>query len=946
MTPSHDSRLSRPAPPQGRRTAFKLCLLSAALLSGLWPPPARAQSTITVVSAANYAARVAQEAIVSGFGSGMASAALGATSTPLPTTLGGTTVKVRDAAGVERDAPLFYVSPTQINFQIPPGTAAGVASVAVKLNGATAATGAVEVAAVAPGVFTADSSGKGLAAANVLRVRNGAQTYEPMVRYDAGLGQMVAVPIDMGVETDQVFLLLYGTGFRKRNMSAPVACTVGGVAAEVTYAGEQPQFVGLDQINVKLPRAAASGREVDIALTVDGQAANTVRVALRAVAANEGALYLAVMRPEGTANSPASGSSTLKLSADEKSAVIKFSFANLTTPQTSGHLHGPADPGANGGILFDLDDAPKQADGSYLWTFQNVGATTAAQIVAAIKAGRVYINIHSSRYPSGEIRGHYNATSGSQEFTPPPNPPALPTGKPTAKDAARFLAQATFGPKPAEITDVQNRGFEAWLDEQFTLSADSHLTYLDAALAAKGKDLYQEEMMESFWKQAVTGRDQLRQRVGFALQQIFVVSFNSNINDQPFAVGSYVDMLNRNAFGNFRQLLEDVTLHPAMGRYLDHIQNDKEDPVTGQNPNENYARELLQLFSIGLYKLHPDGSLRLDANGLPIATYDQETVKGFSKVFTGWSYGTFQLTENNWKWPPIWQNGTAFWRVPMQVWPNHHSTAPKKLLDGVTLPGGQSAQQDLKAALDNIFNHSNVGPFIARQLIQRLVTSNPSPGYVYRVAQKFNDNGGGVRGDMRAVVRAVLLDYEARGADVVANQGYGKMREPVVRFAHLLRAFNYSCPCGKFPIYWMDSQEWAIGQNPLRSPTVFNFFEPNYSHPGQIAAAGLYAPEFQITNDTSVIGISTFFHYVVRDGFRWEETKPLVPDYAAYVPYATNPTQLVDHLDLVMAAGGMTAGFKTSLVNAISAMPTSDPTARVKAAVHLILTSPDYVIQK
>ncbi|HYE72175.1 MAG TPA: DUF1800 family protein, partial [Blastocatellia bacterium] len=455
-----------------------------------------------------------------------------------------------------------------------------------------------------------------------------------------------------------------------------------------------------------------------------------------------------------------------------------------------------------------------------------------------------------------------------------------------------------------------------------------------------------EEMMESFWKQAVTGPDQLRQRVGFALQEIFVVSFNSNLNDQPFAIGSYVDMLNRNAFGNFRQLLEDVTLHPAMGRYLDHIQNDKEDLVSGRNPNENYAREVLQLFSIGLYKLHPDGSLKLDSNGLPIATYDQEVVKGFSKVFTGWSYGTFNLTENNWLWPPIWNNGTAFWRVPMQAWPNHHSITQKTLLDGLVLNGNQSAHQDLKLALDNIFNHPNVGPFISRQLIQRLVTSNPSPGYIYRVTQKFNDNGSGVRGDMKAVIKAILLDYEARSTDVITHQGYGKMREPIVRFANLMRTFNYSCPCGKFPIYWMDSQEYAIGQNPLRSPTVFNFFEPNYSHPGHVAAAGLHSPEFQITNDTSVIGISDFFHYVARDGFRWDETKPLVPDYSGYTPLASNPTQLVDRLNLVMTGGGMSSGFRTSLINSITAMPSNDPSARVKAAVHLILTSPDYVIQK
>lgn len=231
-------------------------------------------------------------------------------------------------------------------------------------------------------------------------------------------------------------------------------------------------------------------------------------------------------------------------------------------------------------------------------------------------------------------------------------------------------------------------------------------------------------------------------------------------------------------------------------------------------------------------------------------------------------------------------------------------------------------------------------------MIQRLVTSHPSAGYVYRVAQKFNDNGRGVRGDMKAVIRAILLDYEARGLDALANQGYGKMREPVLRFSHLLRAFNFTCPCGTYPIYWMDSPEWAIGQNPLRSPTVFNFFEPQYSHPGHLASAGLHAPEFQITNETSVIGISDFFHYVVRDGFKWEKDKPLTPDYSAVIPLAATPRQLIDHLDQVMTAGGMSSGLKAKLLDELNRMPSNDPRARVTMAVHLILTSPDYVIQK
>jgi hypothetical protein len=282
----------------------------------------------------------------------------------------------------------------------------------------------------------------------------------------------------------------------------------------------------------------------------------------------------------------------------------------------------------------------------------------------------------------------------------------------------------------------------------------------------------------------------------------------------------------------------------------------------------------------------------------------------------------------------------------MQTYPNHHSTGTKELLDGVALPANQTAQKDLKDAIDNIFNHPNVGPFLARQLIQRLVTSNPSPAYVYRVAQKFNNNGSGVRGDMKEVIRAILLDYEARSLTVIADQGFGKLREPIIRFAHLLRAFNYTCPCGTFPIYWMDSPESALGQNPLRSPTVFNFFEPTYSHAGHLASAGLHSPEFQITNDTSVIVISDFFHYVVRDGFKWEKEKPLTPDYSSIIPLAANPAQLIDHLNTLLTTAGMSSGFRTLLISEITRMPSNDLRARVTMAVHLILTSPEYVIQK
>ena len=547
-----------------------------------------------------------------------------------------------------------------------------------------------------------------------------------------------------------------------------------------------------------------------------------------------------------------------------------------------------------------------------------------------------FATLHQTRRPSG---------SAAFLTLAPPSTNAL--DRVTPNDAARFLTQATFGPTMPDIAALQVKGYEAWLKEQFALPTESHVAYIDWLRKAEPKrPLYDEAFLESFWKQAIHGPDQLRQRIAFALSQIFVVSFATGLQGEYYAVASYADMLNKNAFGNFRQLLEDVTLHPAMGRYLDHLKNDKEDPVAGRNPNENFARELLQLFSIGLYKLHPDGTLVLDKKGRPIETYDQETVKGFARVFTGWSYGTFPKTEDYWRWPQIQNIYDPFWRVPMEVWPQHHSTSTKPLLNGVVLPAGQSAEKDLRQALDNVFQHPNVGPFIARQLIQRLVTSNPSRGYVYRVAQKFNNNGSGVRGDMKAVIRAILLDYEARSEKMIKQPTYGKLREPVLRMTHLLRAFNFACTCGKVPLYWMESPVYALGQNPYRAVSVFNFFSPDYRPPGDLSRAGLVAPEMQITNEISVTGISNFLRSVIFTGFQWDPKLPhLISDYANVATLAGSPDKLLDHLNLLLLSGQMPDQMKQTISAEIAKMP-PERLPRVKEAVHSTMTSPEYVVQK
>ncbi|MDA0578592.1 MAG: DUF1800 family protein, partial [Verrucomicrobia bacterium] len=584
-----------------------------------------------------------------------------------------------------------------------------------------------------------------------------------------------------------------------------------------------------------------------------------------------------------------------------------------------------------GAIIFDLDDAPL-IDGAYHWTFEPTGALTVADILHAIKNGNAYLNVHSSRYPAGEIRGTYALAAGSQTFSPPPPPPALPGGLPTAQEAARFLAQATFGPTSNAIAEVQASGYAAWLDQQFDLPPSQHLPLVDAFYAANtNADATANTTFNAWWERAVTAPDQLRQRVAFALSEILVVSReDADLEVQPVGLSAYYDLLLTNAFGNFRQLLEEATLSPAMGDYLDMRRNDKPDQVTGRYPNENYAREVLQLFSIGLRKLHPDGTLKISSEGLPIPTYSQDEIVGFAHTFTGWTY--FSTNQN-------WSAGANF-RLPMTWVASHHDTGEKRVLDNVVLAAGQSAAADLDQALDNIFENPNVGPFLCRILIQRLVCSNPSPAYVYRVTRAFEDNGAGVRGDLRAVVRAILLDYEARSASFLAAQGYGKQREPVLRVSTIVRAFGGGSTNG----FTMNGTDFDLQQTPIAAPTVFNFYEPDYIAPGDLAGAGLFAPEFQITSETSVIRSHNFLRSGLFSARGYKNT--LYLDLSAQQALAGNVPELVEQLNQLLLAGQMSVGLRgvvTNYVNTISAAQTLD---RARSAIHLVVTSPEFSIQK
>ncbi|HET6546163.1 MAG TPA: DUF1800 family protein [Rhodanobacteraceae bacterium] len=561
------------------------------------------------------------------------------------------------------------------------------------------------------------------------------------------------------------------------------------------------------------------------------------------------------------------------------------------------------------------------------------------------------------------------------------------TGPATDADASRFLAQATFGPSADDIAHLRLVGYRDWLDEQFAAPASSEAPYLDW-VEAGGQDYISDDARLEAWAINSAGTpdpsrgdaiptDQLRQRVAFALSEIFVVSnANGTLAYQPWALASFYDWLAADAFGNYRTLLEDVTRHPAMGIYLSMIENQKADPGHNIHPDENYAREVNQLFSIGLVQLNLDGTPKL-ADGQPIPTYDQETVRGFAAVFTGWNWNNIDCEETDsccdadrYFWCGPSSSDALAWRYPMQPIEEYHdNTSDKQLLDypGVDLPGGVlvhggDAQAEMTAALDNIFHHPNVGPFIATRLIQRLVTSNPVPAYVQRVAQAFNDDGSAqhVRGDLRAVIRAILLDPEARYGQWLHSDTFGKLREPLLKATQLWRALSGRSAHGRIANLapWPPIEDW-YGEAPLRSPSVFNFFKPDFAQPGEIAGRGLSSPEFQILVDTMAVATpNDLFHqifcYYVGSDRCWdsEDADTLQMDYTGDAELAAaDLAALIDRYDTLLMAGQMSPFMRNVLVTRLDALDIDDFGAdlgrvRVQHALYLIFNSPEYSIQK
>ena len=520
-----------------------------------------------------------------------------------------------------------------------------------------------------------------------------------------------------------------------------------------------------------------------------------------------GTLYTANLLAQPGINSTGVGSATLRVSADGSQAVLGFTYSGLSAPVTGQHIHSDAYLNSPSQIIFDIDEATPQPDGTYVWTLAPVGTLSSADLLEIVREGKSYINIHSVNYPAGEISGHFTLANGTQTFTPPPAPPAWTDDHTDPNAASRFLVQATFGPTANDIASVQALGYAGWINNQFSMPASHHLPVVQSNISADPTTPYpSSSTFNAWWQQSVTAPDQLRQRMAFALSEILVISENSGLQDNAQALSAYYDLLLDGSFGNFRTLLEDVTLSPSMGLFLNMLGNDRGNIVTGIHANENYAREIEQLFSIGLNRMWPDGTLVMNSQGTLVPTYNQNVIMGFASVFTGWSY--HQANQSNGRLPTNFFPPSDYVN-PMVLVPTHHELGTKLLLDNVVLPAAAGTQanpsstnfdaycsQDLEAALDALFNHQNVGPFICRELIQRLVTSNPSRDYLYRVVQVFNDNGAGVRGDLQAVLKAILLDYEARSPQISAMASFGKQREPLLRATALARAFPASTSLG------------------------------------------------------------------------------------------------------------------------------------------------------
>ncbi|WP_133365599.1 DUF1800 domain-containing protein [Qipengyuania sediminis] len=602
---------------------------------------------------------------------------------------------------------------------------------------------------------------------------------------------------------------------------------------------------------------------------------------------------------------------------------------------------------ADGAVPSAGDEAEDAGDARTGAASQALGASALALSVAACGGGG-----------SGGATGGSGPGDGTATAPPPVRKPA------TDDEAARFLLQTGIAASTTDITALRSEGYAPWLDRQMGAGPVSAVAWL-AARGFTQVDANRwfdrtEPADHMVWNQLMGSAPAPRTRAALALSEFFVVSTDGvDFRWKSQGMAQYWDILSEQAFGNFRTLLEQVTLNPAMGQWLNTLGNRRADS-SGRVPDENYAREVMQLFTIGLQQLNPDGTPKLGSNGQPIETYTNTDVQELAKVFTGYDFdwtGTTRIPDPqnagqtidsvDYALRPMTADGTK-WRNPRAS--GYHAPEAKTFL-GTSIPAGTSAAESLRIALDTLFNHSNTGPFFARQMIQRLVTSNPAPGYVARVAAVFANNGAGVRGDLKAVFRAIWLDDEALAGANATSNSFGKLREPILRLAQWARTFGATSKSGNWTVHSTADPASRLAQSPLRAPSVFNFFRPGYVPANSNTAANaMVAPELQIVNESTAPAYVNFMQRAIA-GSEYV-TSDLATPYAEEVAMAHDSTRLVDRLALLLTAGQLSAANRALIKGALDATVVSEASdaatklRRVQTAVLLVMAAPEYLLQR
>ena len=560
--------------------------------------------------------------------------------------------------------------------------------------------------------------------------------------------------------------------------------------------------------------------------------------------------------------------------------------------------------------------------------YKSIAPALLASVIMACGGGGEEPGFKAPGVDTGSASGIYTETG---EASLPEVGAALAGPLDDDFDAIRFLHRATFGPTEESIAALTETGYAEFIESQMQLPP----TFLLPVTRQRSEPRWLEHI-NSWMKNSVNAPDQLRQRVAYALSQFFVVSGETELGQHPNALANYYDILLANSFGNFRDLLQQVTLSPVMGNYLSMKGNSKPDPESNIRPDENYARELLQLFSIGLVELNLDGTVVVDENNIPRPTYNQEVVENFARVFTGWHFKDV----DNWDYPT-----DEDWFSPMQAYQERHDTDEKVLLNGLVVPAGQTAEQDLTAAIDNIFNHSNVAPFVSTHLIKQLVTSNPSPDYIRRVAAVFNQDHKGQRGNLASVVAAILLDEEALNGFERNSQQFGKLREPIIRLISLWRAFDANPNHPDFDYTWIGNR---LAQAPVQSPSVFNFFSADFSQPGVIRDNGLISPEFQIHNESTMVSITSALlaHSVWRNNVSDTDPEMAPVNITKLMSLDGDSNAQLAYLSRLTLGKPMSDALKSQALYLLNERSNANAQIRSEELLFLFLSSPEAAVQR